>query len=300
MLDNLSAMQRLAIGLVLTLLAAGVNYPARAQDNADLSALSSRIDRLETDLNALQRQVYRGAPPPSGVTAPSGPGALNIEERLSNLEDQMRQLTGRIEELSNNIDQISGRLDKLSSDVDLRLSALEHGGAAPSATSGAMPPRGGTPPGTLGQLPAAPPAGAQPVAAAPQSDLPQGSSQDQYNYAFGLLRRGDFPGAEQAFRAYIAKYPKDPLAGNAQYWIGETYYARKDWNNASIAFAEAYQKYPKNNKAPDDLLKLGMSLGNLGQKANACSAFARLERDFPAAAGNIKERAIAEKQRLGC
>ena len=90
--------------------------------------------------------------------------------------------------------------------------------------------------------------------------------------------------------AFVQRYPNDPLAGNAQYWLGETYYVRKDYENAATAFAEGYQKYPESGKAADNLLKLGMSLGNLGKKSEACSAFARLDRDFPTAPANVKDR----------
>ncbi len=145
------------------------------------------------------------------------------------------------------------------------------------------------------QAAAAPPARAA-AAAAPASGTPQ----EQYNYAFGLLRQANYPAAEQSLRAFVQRYPNDPLAGNAQYWLGETYYVRQDYNNAATVFAEGYQKYPKGGKAADNLLKLGMSLGQLGQKADACRAFARLDRDFPGALSNVKERAADEKKRLAC
>jgi tol-pal system protein YbgF len=130
--------------------------------------------------------------------------------------------------------------------------------------------------------------------------LPSGSAQDQYNYAFGLLRQADYPGAEEALRSFVQRYPNDPLAGNAEYWLGETYYVRKDYNNAAATFAEGYRKYPQSGKAADNLLKLGMSLGNVGQKKEACLTFSQLAHDFPKASGNITERANQEKQRLGC
>jgi len=114
------------------------------------------------------------------------------------------------------------------------------------------------------------------------------------------LRRADYPGAEQALRAFVTQHPKDPLAGNAQYWLGETFYVRKNWKDAAIAFAEGYQKYPKSSKAPDDLLKLAMSLGNMGQKANACTALGRLDHDFPQMPANVRGPATAEKRHLGC
>lgn len=297
---------------------------AHAQSNNDLRPLLDRLDRLERDMNLLQRQVYRGSAPngaPMAVSPPDSQSAVNYEVRISQLEDQMRTLTGQIEEINYNIDQLKRRVDTLASDTDQRLIAIEHGapaatppppGAPPPAGPGGPPPRAIAPPkgaganpgepasqsGVLGQLPA----GGGQTAAAPADagTLPSGTPQEQYNYAFGLLRQANYPAAEQALRSFIQRYPNDPLAGNAQYWLGETYFVRKDYNNAAAVFAEGYQKYPKGGKAADNLLKLGMSLGQLGQKADACRAFARLDRDFPSAPAPIKDRATQEKKQLGC
>jgi tol-pal system protein YbgF len=299
-----SAILLLFAGLLLTL------PVARAQDSGDARALSDRLDRLERDMNLLQRQVYRGSP--SGAAGASGPQALSSELQSSQQEDEIRRLTGRIEELSNRIDQLNSRLDRLSSDVDTRFSGLGQGAAAAPASNlpGSPPPppgRGANAPGpattsgTLGTLSSD--NGATVASAATGSaagNLPSGSPQDQYNYAFGLLQRADYPNAEQALRSFVAKYPTNPLAGNAQYWLGETYYVRKDYNNAAVAFAEGYQKYPKGPKGPDTLLKLAESLAALGQKPNACAVYGRLEHDFPVAPAPIKERAAADKQKLAC
>jgi tol-pal system protein YbgF len=298
-----------------------------AAQSTDVRPLLDRLDRLERDMNLLQRQVYRGTGPggaPVAVSPPDAQSAVNYEVRFSQLEDQMRGLTGQIEEIHYNLDQLKRRLDTLVSDVDQRLSSIEHGGsAAAAAPSAAAPvaqpaprslaaaPRGAganpaEPPsqsGTLGQLPVArdtQTAAAAPAAAAQAGVLPSGTPQEQYNYAFGLLRQANYPAAEQALRAFIQRYPNDQLTGNAQYWLGETYYVRKDYNNAAAVFAEGYQKYPKGGKAADNLMKLGMALGQLGQKADACRAFARLDRDFPTAPAAIKDRAGDEKKRLGC
>ena len=267
-------------GAVLATLAGGL----RAQDR-DLTPLTDRLDQLERDMNMLQRQVYRGnsggAPVPSSA---DGQTALDAQMRMSQIEDQMRQITGQIEEITNNISQLKQQLDKLSSDVDLRFSALEHGGTAPPA---APPPDQPRPPpgaganlaeppsrsGTLGTLPAPAPGGAPPAQTATAAGaLPSGSAQEQYNYAFGLLRQANYPAAQQALRSFVQRFPNDALAGNAQYWLGETFYVSKDYANAATAFAEGYQKYPKGPKAADNLLKLAMSLGNLGQKQDACRA----------------------------
>jgi tol-pal system protein YbgF len=130
--------------------------------------------------------------------------------------------------------------------------------------------------------------------------LPAGSASDQYNAAFGLLKQADYPGAEDAFRTFLAQHPKDALAGSAEYWLGETYYARGRYAEAAGAFAEGYKNYPKGAKAADDLLKLGMSLARANQKQNACVAFAQLDHDFPQPGAAIRDRATTEKKRLGC
>ncbi len=297
---------------------------AVAQDR-DLRPLLDRLDRMERDMNQLQRQVYRGSST-SGAPVPVAPAdggtALNLELRVDQIETQMRTLTGSLEEVNYSIDQLKRRLDKLVGDVDQRLTQLEHpgtpaGGAAggmaatPSPGAGANPAAPPSQAGTLVAPPAAAPnSGGQTAAARPGAapaatsggpgTLPSGSAQDQYNYAFGLLRQADYPGAEEALRSFVQRYPNDPLAGNAEYWLGETYYVRKDYNNAAATFAEGYRKYPQSGKAADNLLKLGMSLGNVGQKKEACLTFSQLAHDFPKASGNITERANQEKQRLGC
>ena len=195
------------------------------------------------------------------------------------------------------------------------------GAESSSETVGtAATPPAGTQPGVLGtltpeqaaNLPQAPEgaaeaaaaaaAGAAPVAAQEASGaaLPGDTPNEQYDYATGMLQRGAYPEAELALKAFVSQHPKDPLAGNAQYWLGETYYVRSDFKNAAVAFAEGYQKYPNSSKAPDNLLKLGMSLGQTGQKDNACTAFRQLAKQFPDASGAIKDRAARAKQRYGC
>ena len=257
------------------------------------------------------------------VSPPDDPNALSSDVRLDQLEEQMRTLTGQIEEVNYAIDQLKHRLETLSSDVDERFKAL---GGPPSTLGGrsrsrrrsggrrggadrrrrwraqARVPDPSGQPGILGTLRESPdkPPGAPSAGGTTPAALSNGSPQDQYNAAFGLLRRADYPDAEQALKAFIQRYPSDALAGNAQYWLGETYYARKDYENAATAFAVGYQKYPHSGKAADNLLKLGMSLGNLGKKSEACSAFTRLDRDFPTAPPNVKDRVSSERHQIGC
>src|SRR5262249_1048558 len=221
------------------------------------------------------------------------------------------------------------QLDRQASDTDVRFRQIQGGGGAatslappgpPDTATAALPPQPQPPPGAgadfsrpatrsgnLGTLtppgpgrqppPEEPP---PPQTAAAGAALPPGNAQDQYNYAMGLLTQANYPAAEQAMRAFVQRYPKDALAGNAQYWLGETFYVRKDYNNAASTFAEGYRKYPQSGKGADNLLKLGMSLANIGQKKEACLTFNQLHHDFPQASANIKERATQEKQHLGC
>lgn len=115
-----------------------------------------------------------------------------------------------------------------------------------------------------------------------------------------MLKQQNFVKAESALKAFIEQNPKDKLTGNAHYWLGETFYVRKSYQDAAFAFAEGFQKFPKNNKAPDSLLKLGMSLERLEKRKEACTAYSRLLGTFPKAAPRMKARVQREQRRAKC
>ena len=121
-----------------------------------------------------------------------------------------------------------------------------------------------------------------------------------YNDAFKKLQDGDYAGAERGFKAFLQSNPKHTLAGNAQYWLGETYYARRDYQNAVTAFAEGYKVYKASPKGPDNLLKLGVTLAALGRKPDACAVFAKFNQDYPRATDLQKRRVAQEHQKNGC
>ena len=98
----------------------------------------------------------------------------------------------------------------------------------------------------------------------------------------------------------MKKYPKEKLAGNAQYWLGETYYVRKNYDKAAVAFAEAYKNYPQNYKAPDNFLKLGLSMQELGKKDEACAVFKNYAKEYPEAPVAFRQRAEKEAGKIGC
>lgn len=254
----------------------------------------------------------------------SGAGAYT-ETRLAAFEQELRNLTGMIEQLGYQQNQLSQRLDRMQADYEYRLSTLEGSGGstgsnAPAAGSGGT--GGGTTAitpqddvkviGTLSAEPAQNNNPAQNNYAAPQqlgaasqgggqvASLPGGSAKEQYDYAFGLLRKADYPGAEAALKQFIEANPSDPLVANAKYWLGETYYVRGDYTAAASAFGLAYQDHPQGGKAVDSLLKLGLSLSLLGRGSDACAVFGELETRFPEAPANILQRSKQERSRLSC
>jgi len=123
---------------------------------------------------------------------------------------------------------------------------------------------------------------------------------EHYDTAYDLLKRGKYEAAEAQFQDFIKKYPKDKLAGNANYWLGETYYARGQMEQAAGIFADGVSTYKDNSKAPDNLFKLGLTMKQLGKKEEACTAFSNLAEAFPKADKTLKERAQEEVKKLSC
>jgi tol-pal system protein YbgF len=139
-----------------------------------------------------------------------------------------------------------------------------------------------------------------PSASSAQPSAPPRTDEQLYHDAFKMLQDGNYVGAEQAFRLFVQLNADHPLAGNAQYWLGETYFARKDYQNAIAAFAEGYRRYPSSPKGPDNLLKLGITFAVIGRYADACRTFSRFEEDYPRATELQMRRLGQERQRDGC
>ena len=129
---------------------------------------------------------------------------------------------------------------------------------------------------------------------------PGDAALSSYEMAFGLTRAGSFGLAETAWRNFLSQYPDHPLAGNAQYFLGETFYGRNDYAHAAIAYGIGVDKYPQSEVAPQTLLKLGIALGRLGETGHACDAFARLDHQFTKINGVVRERALVERRQYHC
>lgn len=303
--------RRLAVAAIALSALAGAAMPAWGQ--SDLREMQNRLQRLETEIQTLNQQVYRGGGSRTGATAgaamgtgvPSNNVAADFEVRLQRLESEMQTLTGRYEEAGFQIGQLRDQLTKMQADIDFRLTRLEQGqGGGPGGGIGAGPGDGAKPQET-GAKPAGGLDGAAPTETSPPADprvgsLPSGSAQEQYDYAFNLLRQADYANAETAFSQFLKANPDHTLSANAQYWMGETLYVRNKFKESAVAFAEGYQKYPKSNKAPDSLLKLALALSAMKANEDACAALGELQTRYKDAPATIKRRAEQEKNRLKC
>jgi tol-pal system protein YbgF len=120
-----------------------------------------------------------------------------------------------------------------------------------------------------------------------------------YERSYESLLRRRFNDAEVGFRSFLDQHRDHSLAGNAQYWLGETYYVQGDYKQAAQAFLSGYRDFPKSRKAADSLLKLGLSLNRLGQKEQACAAYMQVGSQFPKSV-EARKRAQSEIKRAGC
>jgi tol-pal system protein YbgF len=328
------------IGTMLVAMLMAGAMPAAAQESVQsLSDRVERLQRELSDLERYVYAGTGGSTGAStgNVAASQEVRMQQLESELGRVTGSLEELSFRIDQLNQQLERLSKDVDfRLTALEQGGLPAgspsMSDAGAgtgssaasdAGSAGAGAPLPTSSGSSGTLGvisqadleaQLAAQPSvdptasgaatpstAGTTTMAAATLPyDLPGATPEAQYEHAFGLLRQANYPDAEAALRTFIERHPDDLLAGNATYWLGETYYVRGNYQQAALTFAEGYQKYPNSGKAPDNLLKLGMALGELGKTADACVALGQLRKQFPNAPDNIQDRAARERQRYGC
>lgn len=310
---------------VLTLSAAAPVTSVLAQ-SGDTDA---RLSRMERDIETLSRSVFKGEKPPAGAMN-IGAGAQAFQEqtdgRLSQLETDLRELTGRVEEQGNTLNQINRTLQ----DIQTRVTRMEQGAgttvpaparASSSSASSDLSVSSGaednatTPadvsepaPNILTDGPNGAASGAAPSVEnfgslpqnATQAIPPETDPARAYENAISLLKQRDYNLAEKAFRDFLKVNPDHTLAPNAKYWLGEAYFAQNKYDQAARIFAEGYQKYPKGAKAADNLLKLGLSLAAKGNSADACVALTQISKDFPNSAAAVRNRADQEMRKLKC
>lgn len=272
--------------------------PARAgfAQNSDPATMANRIQQLENQVQTLSQAVYRGdkgaMAAAMNAPAPGGAAMSAYEDRLGRLEQQQRDMTGQIEKLGYDVQQMKTQLDKALADNELRFQQLSGGKTPPPAADMPAPATGddvkssgNSTGGTLGNLSTAP--GGDPAAAL-------------YESGFADVRDAKYDAAEAKFKQFIKDYPKHALMPNVQYWLAETYYVRGNYQQSAKMFAQGYQDYPKGPKAADSLLKLGLSLGKLGKKDDACLSFQQLKKQFASEQSTVVRRAEQEMKTAGC
>jgi tol-pal system protein YbgF len=293
--------------------AAQATAPAKPKAQAAPSdgGLKARVESLEEQLVDMQvlvgtlESLARQGGGASAATARAGAGGGADAGRVESLESQVRTLSLQVQALSDQVRSMGGtprRSDVVPAPVpgdSFGTTSVQPGDSIGSLIEGDTVGAPGTP-GTYGADEGT--AGAPPpvttAALPPPGELE--NPKQLYETAYGYLLQRDYGAAQTAFDDFLKKFPSDSLAGNAQYWLGESFFVRGQYKAAASAFLKGYQTYNRSQKAPDSLLKLAMSLDRLGQKDAACASYLELNSKFPDAPQNVKARAQSERQRAGC
>jgi tol-pal system protein YbgF len=262
------------------------------------AGLQRRVEQLEEQLVDLQvtigtlESLARGAAaPPSGPRSGPSMSAVNAADagRLDAIETQIRALAAQLESLQDQVRALGARRSSLEP-PPINESGFGSVTVAPDRERD-----------DIDQL-LSPPGGpeARAAAASPAPRGPEVAPQQLYEQAYAYLLQKDYGAAESGFEDFLRQHPNHQLAGNAQYWLGETYYVRGQYRAAANAFLKGYQTYSRSPKAPECLLKLAMSLHRLGQKDAACSSYNELASKFPNPPAHVRSMAQSERQRSGC
>ena len=267
--------------------------------------LGNRLSRLENEVETLSRAIYRGEnPPPAANFGGDAQAQANTEIRLQQLELQIRELTGKLEEQTYEVRQMKSEMERMSTDMNMRLSDLEGTGRGGVTTNSNRYSDDRSDLDTEPKLYNEQRSSSNTLGSLRQNIGRSGAVADDaaaaYENAFSLLKNGNYDGAEQGFETFLQNHKNHALAGNAKYWLGETFYVRGDFERAARIFAEGYQQYPTGSKMADNLLKLGLSLSSIGNTKDACVALRQLKKDSPPNSGPVLRRADQEMSRLGC
>ena len=293
------------------------------------------LELIQKDLKTLEKAVYSGSLSDNLNDSISSNSTMdqNTEDvltrhllKLTEIENQFQELTNKFEEINFKIDKLSNRLSKVQADNQMRFQELENSSTISTdgnkkitslpkeETKKVLP--GSSEPQDLGsisykdtetnlltqQTQSIESTGTIVTETFESEEklLPDGSPEKQYEFAISFLKVGDYNTAERAFREFITTNAKHELAGNAQYWYAETFRIRQLFTDAASAYLEGYQKYPKGEKAPINLLKLGVSMVQIGEKDQGCKMIIGVQKEYPKANQSVLQKAKYEEKKFDC
>jgi tol-pal system protein YbgF len=298
-------------------------------DNHDINEV---LKLIQKDIKTLEKAVYSSS-------SELNNGINNLENKdnnsedvltrhllkLSEIENQFQQLTNRFEEINFKLDKLSNRLTKIQADNQIRFQDIENiisSGENIKKTSKKKKDEknnvlaGSSEPQDLGSISYKDTTTSETTQKIQSVDttssivtetfqseekiLPDEDPSKQYEFATSFLKVGDYPTAERAFREFVLSNPDHKLAGNAQYWYAETFRIRQLYTDAASAYLEGYQKYPKGEKAPINLLKLGVSMVQIGEKDQGCKMINGVEKQYPKANQSVIQKAKYESKKFEC
>ena len=302
---------------------------------ADNHNIYETLEIIKNDLKTLERAVYSGSIEINTNVSENSNIELdaNSEDvltrhllKLSEVEDQFRKLTNKFEEINFKLDKLSNRLSKIQADNQIRFQDMETAISSgeittqltskPKTDTNEVLP-GSSQPQDLGSISYKDTESSETsqqiqsvdttssvvteTFATEEKILPQDlTPKKQYEFATSFLKVGDYSTADKAFREFVISNSEHELAGSAQYWYAETFRIRQLYTDAASAYLEGYQKYPKGNKAPINLLKLGVSMVQIGEKDQGCKMINGVQLQYPNANQSVIQKAKYESKKFEC
>ncbi len=321
-------MRQLSIKIIIKIIFL-INFFSFSYSYADSHNIYEIIEKIQNDIKTLEKAVYSGTieldyNSITNVTNNSEDVLTRHLLKLSEIENQFQELTNKFEEINFKLDKLSNRMSKTQADNQVRFQDLETGKFSDftdkkitnkiDSNEKVLP--GSSEPQDLGSISykdnstnetsqkiQSIDTTATIVTETFQSEekiLPKEPPEQQYEFATSFLKVGDYSMAERAFREFVTSNPEHELAGNAQYWYAETFRIRQLYTDAASAYLEGYQKYPKGEKAPINLLKLGVSMVQIGEKDQGCKMINGVEKQYPKANQSVIQKAKYESQKFEC
>ena len=300
-----------------------INISSYRVHSDEIGTVIQKLENLQRDINTLEKAVYsrdiKSVSSTSSISNSANDVLTKHLLKLSELEEQFKNLTNNFEEINFKLDKLSSRITKIQTDNQVRFQDLESGNpdllkSKQSKKKKKLP--GSSEPTDLGGVSESDIAATEQIQQTQSIDsagtvltetpervekvLPDVSAEEQYKFAVSFIKIGDYETAEVALREFVDTNTNHKLAGNAQYWYGETFRVRQLYQDAATAYLFGYQKFPKSTKAPVNLLKLGVMLVKIGEKEQGCSMILGLKDEYPKANQSVIQKAEYEKKKFNC